>query len=664
MTEHKMTVTSSNEEKKKYKHKLIIFSLLLVFVIIVIQIRVSLIKKEDIYKYKNCEPLNDSESKINNPDSSCTFNECNPWPANYSHWMQPNQKIKTCKVNDRNIYYTINDGIISMKKNVGEKVSCSYTCYYPANSGNATAGSTVKINQPIVVDCDVLWVKCFNQSNNKLLYENIELELRKLNEKPKETRDFLKESYILPENLKKYDLHLIVIDSLSTYHAMRALSKTREYLMNEGGVEMRYLNTQADNSVPNAYGFLLNKFQINVVDLFNQKPKKINDWRNKNSCFTPLDNSTYIFDYYRKMGYLFMYADDCTYETFNYPNCVGFVKPLIDHTTGPHQFLGQNFKNSGEIRANYEKDHCLLMGQRILRYHENYLKKYENQPKASLVWETDLLHNELNSIFEQDEEFVKFLQRNKKYYDDSFLIFMGDHGFRLSKFMNTDIGWYEHKNPYFIIKPPKDLINNKELMDNLRKNSIKHVSHLDVYATLLDILTEGAKNNFTNLTPYDLSNVVNDKIKGFSLLRPLPEENRSCYDMNIPPEFCLCQPNYKVLSKEDFKNEYEGLKKAFITELNNKLKVDGLEEKCASMTINENEKDSFNVKYIERNNIKAYEISAITKPGNAHYRAQFDHNFNLSAGDIIRADKYGDQAEVCEKLSPNRKYCYCKILLK
>uniref|UniRef100_A0A0K0G2C4 Sulfatase domain-containing protein n=1 Tax=Strongyloides venezuelensis TaxID=75913 RepID=A0A0K0G2C4_STRVS len=611
----------------------------------------------------NCDKIVDTKYKIKNNDLSCDFNECKPWPKEYKNWLNPNKKSPPCEPVNNNLYYYIEDDVIFIRDEMKSKINCNYTCYLKRNYQKIDIVKTVKIEGKTVLECDVPWVKCYNEEDVKV-YENIELVLKRLNETIEERRDFLNLGYSLPNGIKKYNFHVIVIDSLSYYQAVRALNKTRSVLLNHGGIEMKYLNTQGDNSVPNAQGFLLNKFSGNVDSNFLGRPTKINDWGSKDPCNVALDNTTFIFDYYKKMGFVILYNDNSGMETFEFYKCVGFTKKYAHHSTRVRQFFNFfDFNDSKNLIQDDIKNKCSSMTQNIFKYHEDFLKRYQNQPIASLTWELYSVHDDINDIFEKDDYLSDFFERNSKYYKDSFLIVMGDHGYRGGPYMNTEVGKYEHSNPYVLIKPPAELLRNEELISNLKANSIKHISHLDLYATFLDILTEAPKNNFKNLSPYDLSNVVNDKIKGLSLLRPLPDENRSCYDMNIPSKYCLCQPKYKKLDRRQSRETYRSLERVFIKDINKQLEHDNLKEICSQLTLSNDVKDYFIVKSSEGKKTTLFEVSAITKPGEGSFRAYYNQNYTLM-NDIIRTNMYRDQAELCNKDSPYRKFCYCKMLLK
>uniref|UniRef100_A0AC35TKI5 Sulfatase domain-containing protein n=1 Tax=Rhabditophanes sp. KR3021 TaxID=114890 RepID=A0AC35TKI5_9BILA len=266
-------------------------------------------------------------------------------------------------------------------------------------------------------------------------------------------------------------------------------------------------------------------------------------------------------------------------------------------------------------------------------------------------------------IFPYDDEFAEFFKTNEKAFDDSFLFVMGDHGHRMASFSYTPEGRYERNNPYFYVSVPKNLRDNKELRKNLNDNTNKHTSHFDTYATILDILTEAGRTNFTNLKPFDLSTIVNDTIKGKSLFRPIDESTRDCYNMLVPSRYCLCEPKFNPLLSNASINIKNYLQDAFTKEINLKLENDNLKDKCALMFLDP--KEPFKVEYTITKTLKlVFKVDAVTSPGKAKYLAYFDEDMRLISPEITRQNVYKDQAEVCEKISEFRKYCYCKSLLR
>uniref|UniRef100_A0A0K0ERP2 Sulfatase N-terminal domain-containing protein n=2 Tax=Strongyloides stercoralis TaxID=6248 RepID=A0A0K0ERP2_STRER len=605
--------------------------------------------------------LNNGNNVLQYNDDECTIKSYNPWSKNIFQWINIKKKLKRCNRIYKNNYYNLENGVLSLKKNISKNITCFYYCHYPFNDRKMKDGNIFEVKKPIILDCDIFTFYCKNNKNQKIFLDFI-FHINRGVQYKNIPITFLNSQYKIKEETTKYDVHIYVIDSLSYYNALRSLQNTRQLLLNKlNGIEMKFLNINGENSRPNAYSFLLNKNSYNVTDAFGNKPQIINDFHPLNPCNHPLNISTYIVNYYKQMGYITLNAEDYHFfGMFNYFSCVGIDKNLYHHSFRPYQLLRSRYIKDN-FYNNRKKEKCFINGLEILEFLEEFLKKNTSQPKFSLIWNSFLIHDNMNNLFDGDDKIYSFYLKNLEKFNNSFTILMGDHGYRLNNFQKSDIGFHEHKNPYFMITIPYNLRNNAKLINNLKINSEKHISFLDVYATLLDILTEGRNNNFINLKPYDLSNVVNDKIKGKSLIRPLPDKPRSCYEMYIPIQYCLCQLNFKYLPQSN-KKEYDMLKEAFIYQLNKKIIIGNLTNICEKMFLDNNE--TFFVRKVTNKNGKAlYQVEAVTLPGKAMYRAMFNEKIQLIGNDIIRLNQYKHQAEVCEKKSEYRKFCYCKKLL-
>lgn len=64
---------------------------------------------------------------------------------------------------------------------------------------------------------------------------------------------------------------------------------------------------------------------------------------------------------------------------------------------------------------------------------------------------------------------------------------MGDHGYRHGGIRRTKQGEIEENNPALVMSVPERLRRNAKLMANLRANSEQLLTHLDTYATLVNI---------------------------------------------------------------------------------------------------------------------------------------------------------------------------------
>lgn len=64
---------------------------------------------------------------------------------------------------------------------------------------------------------------------------------------------------------------------------------------------------------------------------------------------------------------------------------------------------------------------------------------------------------------------------------------MGDHGYRFGGIRRTSHGEVEDNNPLLMVIVPEHLRENRHLLDNMRSNAKKLMTHFDNYATLVNI---------------------------------------------------------------------------------------------------------------------------------------------------------------------------------
>uniref|UniRef100_A0A0K0DTN9 Sulfatase N-terminal domain-containing protein n=1 Tax=Strongyloides stercoralis TaxID=6248 RepID=A0A0K0DTN9_STRER len=618
-----------------------------------------------------------SLKKLEKPNT-CKFKNFTLWP-DFPELKNP-YKPEKCKVNFTNNYVTFSDGTLNYKEK-NNSTKCQYQCNFAKNDYELTTGDWLDIDNA-KPHCDVFEVLCTNLSDNKTIFQDIYLHVSDHKNIPYEPLTFLEDSYRNNTLDHRYNVHLIIIDSISYNNALRGLPKTLQYLQEEyNGTLFKYLNKVALNSLPNANAFLLNIRVPKLVDIINLRPTKNSDYwgTGENYCNSVLDNKPFIVKYYRELNFTTMNGEEAAVTAFNWPNCRGFTKPITHHTTRPYELRLHNkhFKKNGIFLKNFKKK-CFKDYDYQMKYLSQFIKKYKNDKHFTYTWLTNIAHDDLTGFFHLDEYFKNFFIKNKKYLDNGFLIFMADHGFRIGSFRNTKQGEYEDANPFLLIAPPKNLQNkDSEIIKNLKDNSNKHISHFDIYATMLDIATEGTRTDFKNMKNFNFTKIVkNNKIKGYSLLREI-NNKRDCYNMEITSEYCLCQLEFKKFNETIFKKHRKRddeavsvdfsatpkfLTKQFVHELNNQLVKGKLLDKCELMY--EKENGISELEYaLNKSNKLIFKMKLEVSPKGI-FEGIFDEDGNLISDDLNRVDRYGPFAEVCVPRHSYRKYCFCKSLLK
>uniref|UniRef100_A0A0N5BJ14 Sulfatase domain-containing protein n=1 Tax=Strongyloides papillosus TaxID=174720 RepID=A0A0N5BJ14_STREA len=588
------------------------------------------------------------------------------------------QNNPTCYKTYINNFIIIKNGYIRYKF-FNPTVTCKYQCNYPDGESEITVGKWRNINRG-KPNCDVFEVQCTTTFwPHVLLFQDLYFQVAKKKiEKPKKVT-FLKDPYNIANINNKYNVHLIVIDSVSHYMAMRGLENTIAYLEKEYSAALFKMNNKiGSNSRPNAHGFLLNRRISSLRNFLNIEKVKPSDYITigKNDCNEYLDDQPFIINYYRQLNYTVLSGEDSSYTAFTSNNCKGFKKHFAHHTTRPYalKLFNPKYSQSNKFLRIHESK-CLGYSNYQFDYLINFMKTYKDLKQFTFTWITHIAHDKLTGHYQYDNYFKSFFKTNKYLFDNGFLIFMADHGFRTGKYRSSEIGAFEDKNPFLIISPPKELrTNSSEVLKNLKINANKHTSHFDIYATMLDILTEGSRTNFSNMSYFNFTNIVkNDTIKGSSLLREL-NENRTCYSMEITSEYCLCREKFtnydgRLLqfnesSTSTTRNDdplVKNIKKLFVNVLNDKLNKTGLTEYCEMLSENENGEFKLQYLYNEEKKIIFYIKQEVLPKG--IFEAYLNEDGKIISDSIERLDRYAKYAEVCVPNHADRMFCYCKNLI-
>uniref|UniRef100_A0A0N5A6R2 Sulfatase domain-containing protein n=1 Tax=Parastrongyloides trichosuri TaxID=131310 RepID=A0A0N5A6R2_PARTI len=597
-----------------------------------------------------------------------------PVYSDYHEFKKPYHH-KPCKYKFINKFVHFKNGILNYKeRNIN--YYCRYQCNYPNGDSKIIFGkwNEIKNARP---DCDVFEVNCFSNRSNKVIFTDMFIQIYKMENKPPlEKVTFLNDNYPIEDIKNKYNVHVIVLDSISHYNLLRGLKNTKEYLEDEySAVTFKYNNKVGLNSRPNGLAFLINTRIKELHDLHNSKETKPSDFilKGDDGCRESIDNYPFIAKYYRQLNYTVYYGEDSKGNVFAASGCVGLNRQVAHHTLRPYTLrIHNNIYGSKKTLLKNHDLKCRRPVEYQLNHLAKFMKTYEDSKQFSLTWVTRLSHYEMTGHFEYDGYLKRYFKKNKDMFDKSFLIFMSDHGFRIEGFRNTEQGEFEDNNPFLIISPPKKLRKEKsEALKNLRINANKHTSHFDIYATLLDIATEGSRRRFRGMSPFNLTTIIkNDKIKGLSLLREI-KVNRTCYDMEVTSEYCLCQQQF-IKYDQSIINKIYGdmnitfksssivmtIKRNFINKLNEQLVIGNITEYCDLMK--KNTDGIFDLKYTYNNNKKIIFKARIEVLPKGIFDAYFDEFGKHTGSSINRIDRYAKFAETCLPTHPYRRFCYCK----
>ncbi|KAK0400414.1 hypothetical protein QR680_015231 [Steinernema hermaphroditum] len=183
--------------------------------------------------------------------------------------------------------------------------------------------------------------------------------------------------------------------------------------------------------------------------------------------------------------------------------------------------------------------HVFYTFQCIIR---DYMSAYGNQSKLLFMWNTNLAHAYFNGLHRADEPFYNVLNQHEARLNNSFVFIIADHGLRYGAARDkTKQGELEDCNPLLMISVP-DQLRRSPLIDVLKENARKLVTHYDTYASLMD-LAQAIKKG----TLKEFANPKRDIFKaghGSSYFRQSMMEPRDCGSLRIPYEYCLCHKDF------------------------------------------------------------------------------------------------------------------------
>uniref|UniRef100_A0AC34FUJ9 Uncharacterized protein n=1 Tax=Panagrolaimus sp. ES5 TaxID=591445 RepID=A0AC34FUJ9_9BILA len=327
------------------------------------------------------------------------------------------------------------------------------------------------------------------------------------------------------------------------------------------------------------------------------------------------------------------------------PKTVHMLQENYEAISFPHlNKIGLNSRPNG---------FAMLLGKAIYAIPKSPMSRgYESDYKNGSYCNKYLDEDQFIGFRFQDNGYVTIMSEDWALgLNNSYVIFMGDHGNRFGALRNTDVGETEDNNPFLFLSLPSNLKTNTKLTGTLKRNSKMLITHYDVYATFLDM----AKPKSPRI-PQPL-------IKGNTLFKPLPQP-RTCDGLFVPFQYCICKPKTITLPK----NNTVGIVGAelMVAQMNSNLLESNETNECVSLILNKNSAIKVS-QFVDEGNIKVYQITYSTLPGDGQfwgYVSQMENNGTLSilSEKFPRLNVYAPQA-ICASKASFASYCFCKSLL-
>lgn len=504
--------------------------------------------------------------------------------------------------------------------------------------------SCKNFNNNTTVTSDTFLVHCKDVKTKKEVYANAHTSILITNNTEQKRSKF-------NNKLPVPSVLFIGIDSISRLNLIRMMPHTYQYLKQSNWVEYKGYNKMGDNTFPNLMAIFTGKNESDAFATCN--PRKIG----------LLDKCNFIFFNYSQAGYVTAYAEDeAKINTFNYRK-KGFENPPTDYYLRPYALATEQLKI---IKKDF-MDYCVgpeTYGERILNVAKDFAVTFKNQPNFGFFWMNSFSHNELNSPSRMDFKVRGFLRdiTSEGVLNNSFVIFLSDHGLRFGEIRYTGIGWLEERLPYIFFSVPEWFQNHHPYeYANLVNNANKLTTPYDVYMTLQDILMKFS-NNYT-------MQLASGCPLCKSLFEEMPDE-RACEEAGISQHWCTCEGYKKIATTEKIVtdgawsviNKIEEIKQNNWAHMRHCVKYKL--KKVINSDISDNSINSYRnntfLKFVfETTPYAVFEATVeVIHLDDNEVSKEKQYSFVVQDG-ISRLNYYGSHAK-CVKESHLQTYCYCR----
>lgn len=298
------------------------------------------------------------------------------------------------------------------------------------------------------------------------------------------------------------------------------MPKTANYLKDLNAIDFTAYHPVGTNTFANLIPLLTGKTEQEL---------QATCWKKPYHRFDPCD---FIWKFYKKRNYATAFVEDISSKgIFTTYSKTGFKKKPTDH-----YWTSFNAKVVEITGSSYASNIPLCLGGKPTHQHFlDYLQKIattytESETKFfSFFWSYSLTHNFLNLASTGDLNFENMFKLFNKsgVFKKTFLFFLSDQGYR-SEIPFNKLYKMEGSPPFLYIVVPELF---KELHDgvvqNLKTNSKRLVTSVDIYQTLISIASDRFKL------------VRSSKAYTQDLFQVIPS-TRTCKSVGIPEKICLC----------------------------------------------------------------------------------------------------------------------------
>ncbi|TKR65299.1 hypothetical protein L596_025719 [Steinernema carpocapsae] len=419
-------------------------------------------------------------------------------------------------------------------------------------------------------------------------------------------------------------------------------------------VVFEHYNKNGLNSRPNAWALLFGK-QAYKLAKNPYSDEIVPDFEPEVACEKAVEDEDYWMYKFRDLGYHTL--QDWLGASINWPNCRGFVRPPAKHFMKPFQKRSEESAGS-DIRDMFAAL-CRETYEDTTLYLDQFMSAYMNESQLGFIWNNDLAHSDVNGLFHSDEHFYQMLRKHERRLEKAFVIVMGDHGLRFGGIRNTEIGEMEDNNPFLMVSVPAKY-RDSGLLNVIKENAKKLITHYDTYATLMEIAELVKQNNLDGLL--NPKTEVFRKGHGSSYLRHSMIEPRNCKTLRIPFEFCSCHKEFEVPLDPD-SDLVRQMSDNVLAHFNFMIDAGNVTSLCSEMSVQYQKSKA--ERLILDDGREMYRFTMTLNPSDVFT----GYVEVLREGDKVkiavvterfeRVNEYGEQGDCVENFEDLRPLCYC-----
>jgi hypothetical protein len=407
---------------------------------------------------------------IEKQDKSCFLKQPNEWDVSIKDLIKNIPIFDGCikhepltQLVDGQLYV---DNYINRTYYKGGIVYCEYATIIRETSidDSYSLNEYKIINQsPTKIEDEYIKVRCFHQneinhtSHLQVAYEYVHFQIKPLKvdqtEKP---------------TSKKFNVMILVLDSVSLLSMKRALPNTLKYLKSLSNFYLfEKHHVIGENTFQNLVPMLTG---LDSELLLNETIQLSNDGhKNESKITAPFDSFPFIWKNYSQANYTTYFSEEWRNSTF-YADKFGFKDQPTNFYLRPYWLALYDSHSYPATKFNSNPKPCYY--NKLLHHLSfEWLKAFENAysfvadvPRFGIIKLNEMSHDIMERIFWIDQDLLQLLYdlfNIEGFTENTLFILMGDHGHRFHEIRKTPIGKLEEKLPMFSMVVPERLLNNQ-----------------------------------------------------------------------------------------------------------------------------------------------------------------------------------------------------------